>query len=149
MAAMCNIYTLHMTQKLKAQWTREVDGDCSTQWQHSTSVFYSFLPERWKKRSDFVSVSPKKKGGVEDALFPSSLLTMLVVYGMVISSGKTQLKFSRPKPCRQLQQPLNSWVSPTSPSPNRVSEGHGHPRNTKSAMYAKAHSHCFAQKRSF
>lgn len=82
------------------------------------------------KEEIWVFISFTNTGREEDARFPSSLLMVMVVYGLVNSLGKTQLKFSRPKPRRQLQQPLNSWVSPISPSPNCVSEGgaHGDPR---------------------
>lgn len=108
MADMCNIYT----QKLEAHWRKK------SRWWLLDSVtaltihlyFNSFLTGRWKRRFGFVSVSQKK--GEEDASFPSSHLTVLVVYGLLNSSGEMQLNFSRPKPCSC----SSLWTAGSAPS---------------------------------
>lgn len=96
----------------------------------SSFIFQLVSVSKVKRRFGFVSVSQKKGGGrCFISFFPLDSANSLWIAN---SSGETQLKFPRPEPCTQLEQPLNSWVSPISPSANCTFEwgAYGHPWKT-------------------
>lgn len=106
MAATCSMYTVRVTQKLEAHW-RNI-----SKWWWFDSVtaltvhlyFNLFLSQRW--RGGLGLYQFHKKRGEEDASFPSSHLTVPIVYGLRTPRVKRSWSFPD-------QNPAHSWSSPS------------------------------------
>lgn len=115
MADMCSIYTVCVTQKLEANWR-----NISKQWWFDSVTaltvhlyFNLFLSERW--RGGLGLYQFHKERGEEDASFPSSHLTVLVVYGLWTPRVKPSWSFPHQKPALSWSSPSTAGSAPSLP----------------------------------
>lgn len=146
---MCNIYTVHMTQKLEAHWRK------ISRWWLIDSVtaltihlyFNSFLSERWKRKFGFVSVSQKKGGGrCFISFFPldsaGTLWTFELLGWNTAEVFQTKTLHAAAAASEQLGLPHQSLSKPRVRMRSACTTVKYH--LPESAIYAKAHRCCLA-----